>query len=392
MYSIRRIGNFSQLKALRCTWDSVANETPFSSWSWFYHWAENYIQPDQLYTIVAETDAGELVGILPLYMDQSVLGGRTLRFLGSGEVCTDYLSLFTSPGHRIEVASAIAQHLSSLPQTENDGWDSIVLDHVHDDDVAINEFVEAMQVYGNELQSAAAQNCWRIELPDSWDKYIAMMSKSHRKQLRRVDRALIESGKATLHTAKTDVELRRAMEILVYLHQKRRNQLGQPGCFSSEPFSNFLTAVAADLLTDGTLRLHWVEVDGWAVAAEFQVTDGTTVFAYQAGIDPDVMDLEPGRLIMIATIRDAIASGYQAVDFLRGDEPYKAHFRAKPRATRTSRIVASSQRAQVHHAMRSATTTVKNLLKSTKDLVSNNSQSGMPLTRIYHDLVRRKTV
>ena len=313
MHNVRRLNGLADLDALQSSWDSIANATPFSSWAWLRHWAENYIESDQLFTLVAETDDGELSGIFPLYREQTVLGGRTLQFLGSGEVCTDYLSLFVAPGHRVEVADAMAQWLSASSQDESDGWESISLDHVHDNDQAVKDFADSMQVYGNEWQSAAAQNCWRIELPESWDAYLAMMSKSHRKQLRRVDRAMIDTGKAQLHTAKTEEELRMAMEILVDLHQKRRNRLGQPGCFSSDQFGSFLFSVSPALLQSGTLRLHWVEVDECAIAAEYQVTSGDTVFAYQAGIDPDVMDLEPGRLIMIATIRDAIESGLQVL-------------------------------------------------------------------------------
>ena len=43
-------------------------------------------------------------------------------------------------------------------------------------------------------------NCWRIELPATWDEYLATLSKSHRKQIRRLERDVFETGRAVLHT------------------------------------------------------------------------------------------------------------------------------------------------------------------------------------------------
>ena len=112
-----------------------------------------------------------------------------------------------------------------------------------------------------------------------------------------------------------------------------------------------------------------MEVCGRAVAAELQLRHRQTTYAYQAGIDPDSMDLEPGRLIMIATIRQELEAGNRGFDFLRGDEPYKAHFRAVPQPTTTWRMIAPSQRAHVHRTILSASDRVKSWLKSAKELV-----------------------
>src|SRR5207244_453594 len=79
------------------------------------------------------------------------------------------------------------------------------------------------------------------------------------------------------------------------------------------------------------LRLHWLELDGRPVAAEYHIAGEDIVYAYQSGIEPEVLHEEPGHLAAIATLQLAIAQGYRAFDFLRGDEPYKAHWRAQPR-------------------------------------------------------------
>ena len=61
------------------------------------------------------------------------------------------------------------------------------------------------------------------------------------------------------------------------------------------------------------------------------MTSQSVTYVYQAGIDPARLDEEPGHLITAAVVKRAIEQGGRAIDFLRGDEPYKAHFRAVAR-------------------------------------------------------------
>lgn len=367
---IRRVRMFSELEKLKTVWNSVASNTPFSSWQWLATWAENFIREDQLYILVAETSGGQIVGMLPLFRDRSMVEGRVLRMLGSGNVCTDYLSLFALPEHRHEVCEEFALYLTAMVNDRAAGWDALLLDHIAQADTNVCEFADSMRLHGSEPMKAQGQNCWRIAIPDSWEEYLAGMSKSHRKQVKRIERELIETGQAKLQSVDSESQLKTAMRILIDLHQKRRNRLGQIGCFACDRFSNFLFTASQRMLEAGMLRLHWVEVSGRPVAAEFQLSDGRTTYAYQAGIDPESLDLEPGRLIMIATIRQALEAGHRGFDFLRGDEPYKAHFRAEPQPTTTWRIIAPSQRAHVYRKLLSASDQVKSWLKRARGLLT----------------------
>jgi hypothetical protein len=84
------------------------------------------------------------------------------------------------------------------------------------------------------------------------------------------------------------------------------------------------------LLEQGQLRLTWLELDGQAVAVEYNLRDPHTIYSYQSGIEPELKHEAPGWLIFIANMQQAIQQGYQYFDLLRGDEPYKAHCRAEP--------------------------------------------------------------
>ena len=103
------------------------------------------------------------------------------------------------------------------------------------------------------------------------------------------------------------------------------------------------------LLAAGTLRLHWLEIDGVPAAAEYHLGQAGVVYCYQSGVAPELLDEEPGRISTIATLQLAMQQGYRTIDFLRGDEPYKAHFRAQPRPLVTCRIAPPRAAARVRH-------------------------------------------
>ena len=78
--------------------------------------------------------------------------------------------------------------------------------------------------------------------------------------------------------------------------------------------------------------------DDQPIAAEYQFFDGDTLYAYQSGIALDSGERQPGNLSLIATIQFCIERGITSLDLLRGDEPYKAHWRASPAACQDLRI------------------------------------------------------
>ena len=61
---------------------------------------------------------------------------------------------------------------------------------------------------------------------------------------------------------------------------------------------------------------------------------------------------------------------YRTFDFLRGDEPYKAHFRAKPHPCVEIRVVPARSAAQVRHGIWRAATAAKSWLRSERELRS----------------------
>ena len=372
---VLRLSTLEELAPYADPWDRLARGVPFRGWTWMSTWWRHYGDGphgrSRLYVLCVFDGAGALVGVAPWYLDVSAAQGRVLRFLGSGEVASDHLSVLCQPGFEDGVTEALARWLSGRaspagtpsPGCDADDWDLLELAGVDADDPAIGRLADHLAASGNAVHPLPGPNCWRIELPDRWEDYLAMLSKSHAKQLRRLERRLLDTGRAVLRTVQRLEELPGAVEILIDLHQRRWRSLGHSGCFGSRRFEAFHRDVMPGLLVAGQLQLHWIELDGRPVAAEYQLASGGVVYAYQSGIDPDAVAHSPGRLAQLATIRRAIRQGHRAFDLLRGDEPYKAHWRARPHPTVRLRVVPARVGAQLRHGLWAASRNVKEWIK-----------------------------
>jgi CelD/BcsL family acetyltransferase involved in cellulose biosynthesis len=242
----------------------------------------------------------------------------------------------------MEVAEEIATWLTHSHHAASAGmdrWDILELANVDANDEMVQCLVRQLRNHDVDGHVDKVANTWRLELPETTDEYLALLSKSHRKQLRQLRRRVFETGEAVLRTVEHVDQLDTAWRILTDLHQRRLESLGKPGCFRAETYARFHYAAIQALYRAGRLHLSWLEFDGRPVAAEYHLAGDGVMYAYQGGIDPDALQHQPGRLITLATLERAIGAGYQAFDFCRGDEPYKAHWRAKPRTNLTWRMV-----------------------------------------------------
>jgi CelD/BcsL family acetyltransferase involved in cellulose biosynthesis len=370
---VLRYTKLEDLSTLAEDWDRLAGGVPFRGWTWLSHWWRSYgprnemeAQRKSLAVLGLFDDGGSLVGVAPWFLERSARRGRVLKPLGMGEVCSDYLSLLCHPAREEAVVECLAEYLvESAKADEPDGlrWDLLELEGVDAEDRPIAALADALAIFNCTVHRRDGVICWRLDLPTSWESYVVSLGKNLRREVRRLERELLDSDRAKLHSVEKIDELPLAMDILIELHQRRRETLSEKGCFASERFLDFYRHVVPALLRQGQLQFHWLELDGKAIAAEFQLVGGGVLYAYQAGIDPGSMEYQPGKLINLSILKKSIAGGYRAFDFLRGDEPYKARFGAVARPSLEYRVVPHRPVAQLRHNLWLAENSVKAWVK-----------------------------
>lgn len=332
---VQRFDNLNDLLPYRDAWDRLAEGVVFRGWTWLANWwrhyGEGHAERSLNVLIVFDGSSGgadDVRAILPVYLEATWTQGHVLLLLGDGEVCSDHLGLLAQTESANASATAIAEAIAV-----DGSWDLLEFSALDETDAASQRLLDELADRDCMISRTPTDRCWTIDLPATWDEFLALQSKSHRKQLRQLERRVLESPRAAWRLVASSGEFGDAWSTLVDLHQRRRNSLGEPGCFASPTWAAFHWDVAQQLLVDGRLRLSTLQLDGQPIAAEYHFASAQTTYAYQGGVDPNRLADEPGQLSTICSLQRAIAEGHAKFDLLRGDEPYKAHWRATPSQT-----------------------------------------------------------
>ncbi len=315
----------------------------------------------------------ELVGLAPWYCS---LRKRQLLFLGSGSVCSDHLTILISNRSSLDVTNIISLWLINELRKASIEWDCVALEAIDDEDTTAQTWLQSIQDAAIPVHHEASHRCWVLPLAGGWDTHLSLLRKNARKELKTTYQALQQQQVSFIAP---DDDVKDYMEILIRLHQKRWTSLGEPGCFADVRFESFLRDVAEGFHRTNQLWVSCIEHAGQPIAADFALVGklcGTTrLFCYQAGIDPDFLHLQPGKLSNVALLHRACEEGITAVDFLRGDEPYKKLLHAEPHSASSVRIIAPGLLPTLREQVRQTGTRLRQLGKEVKVFVSKNAFS-----------------
>jgi len=342
---VSEIASLQGLLPLREQIDSLSS-IPFLKSAWMFPWIETWCDRKcRLCFLIVEDDRNRVVGFAPLVRQKSLKRGRYLAFVGSGKACADYMKFPTLPGFQEKVLHSVTDWLTQ----DNGQWDRIEFEGVMSSEDSSIAFGDLMAKQECDVYRSKSLSSWRLELPESWDDFMSTLSKNSRKKFRRQARAL--DGKSELRQATDAHSLREGMQVLEELHTARWNTLGESGCFAHPGFREFLTKTAKQCLANDTLSLVWLTFEGQPIAADIGFRSESGLFTYQGGISNDHLDLEPGRAIIRSQMELAMERGLKFIDFLRGDEPYKARFNTCEIENVRYELVANKVRSRAIHSM-----------------------------------------
>lgn len=346
------IDSTAEFHSLRNEWNKLENNFCVS-WQWLMTWWEKIGQnnPSNQLCVVKLQEGDQLLGIAPLYVDRNRVFGRTLKFLGNGGACSDYMTFPTREGHEQHMADALLETIRHRDFAKRVGdIDLIELEGHTQKDLAVNSFVESATESGFEIESRELEGCWKVEIPSDWEEFRKRIKKSQRRKINKVDRHA-QSGEFVTSYFMTAAEIQEAWPSFVELHQKRRKQLGQQGCFANSEFDHFLLAAAMRLADTGRTLMTMIHHRGKPFGAVLCFTSGDCLCVYQSGLDTDNQKHEPGHYANTMTFRVAQERGFDKLDFLRGDEPYKANWGCERTALVRTRLVAPKFTAQLRHRL-----------------------------------------
>jgi CelD/BcsL family acetyltransferase involved in cellulose biosynthesis len=232
--------------------------------------------------------------------------------------CPDHLELLASPEADLD---ALVRALDTVP------WVVIKLGNVHETAVNLERFALACVRRGWAVRRRLLGSCPYLDLPDSWEAYLSRMSAHARHAIRRKERKLRRDHDVVL----TEYGHERLDEGLHHLQRLHALRWRGGGNFRDPTMERLHRRFAALLAGRGQLWLNTLDLNGTPAAAWYGFSFGDTVYHYQSGRDPRWDRDRVGTVLTGLMIRRAIERGYQRLDFLRGEEPYKGEW------TRTAR-------------------------------------------------------
>lgn len=323
---VTEVRNWKELAALRPAWESILQDsktlTIFSTLEWLESWWDAFAQGKELCAPVLYNADGDLVGIVPLYLDTVKTGLpmrlKRLRFAGDGTEDSDNLDFIIRPGYEDSCVQALLSWLAS-----NARWDICELNTFPLDSVAMPSLLSELQKRRWSFRVLDRPRS-TISLPDSWESYLkATISKKERTKINYYTNRLRKRFQVSIGRAENPGELKASLEALFELHQKRWQVRGGPGTFASTQRCDFYYRMAAAFLERGWLQFWMMHLDGRAVAAQYGFQFRDAVYSLQEGFDPEFSGDRVGYLLRAHALQVLIGEGVRSYDFLGGEDPSK---------------------------------------------------------------------
>jgi CelD/BcsL family acetyltransferase involved in cellulose biosynthesis len=246
----------------RPSWQELTVHNVMLSCDWLQAWWKNYGGGHDLYIVALEHE-GRLVSFVPWYKHRSRLGVQ-LRFLGSGRVCSDYLSAVCCPSQQVEARKTLMTHLRNTFASRDfqQEINGLKLEGFAADDAWLAELREMTTKLGYTSRTTSLQNAWRIPLPSTWEQFVTEnKSKSLARKIKRCESRL-RSGQVAIQSIESLAKLEEAMACFRTLHRSRRESVGDGSCFDDIRFEPFLSSAFASLLDQGKARFLICEAAG----------------------------------------------------------------------------------------------------------------------------------
>ena len=291
---------------------------PFAHPAWHEAWLR-YCGADAYPVYLALREPGgeegeaPLAGVIPLDV-----GGAEPRFLGDPDL-SDHAGAFVPSGQEAGAAALIEWLMEDLAA----GFEAWGLPA---DGPLRPALLAAAERYGWSALEEPEAVTPTVDLPDTWDGYVAALPKKHRHELRRKLRNLERAGAVGFEPAAGE-EAEAVEGLLAMMRESREAK----AAFLTDDREAFFRDLAGGLSAHGLARIATLTFEGRPAARIFALEGGGATMLYNSGFDPSLSNLAVGLLSKALLVRDAIERGRSAVDFLRGQEPYKRHLGGQPR-------------------------------------------------------------
>ena len=287
----------------RLKWDPV-----FVLPAWLEVWWREFQPQAELY-LSAVRQGDDIIGIAPLQIREN-----KVSFIGSADVC-DYLDFVIAPGRESDFFNVLLDDLKGR------GVNHLELSPLRSDSTVFTHLVDIARNRKYDVLSHEEDVSLELDLPPTWDEYLAILSKKQRHEVRRKLRRLWEESNVDYRCIEVGRDkVGDFMDVFLRLFSLSREDKAN---FMTPQMESFFRSLAQAMAEIGLLRFGIIEIDKLPVSIIMGFDYNDTIYLYNSGYDPQYSSLSVGLLCKVLGLKESIVRGRKKWDFLKGGEPYK---------------------------------------------------------------------
>ncbi len=317
MFSLKRFKSFEECKI---EWQELENNTfhyPFQSWWYQKLFSDKFIAQENLYLLGIYEDNNlisiggfEKIGTEIIFVGMKLILGRPDMGV------TDYGDLLLS--QKVTEGDVEKSWVEIERYFKLQKVNLINLEFVREDSLTYKYFQskDSVKISIQEVSPF-------LNLPATWDEYLAELDRKERHELRRKIKRL--EAQKCFHFC-TDQSAAEDFEEFVRLHR-----LSDPdkAVFMTDEMKTLFWNIVAAEKTDWDVSFCNLNIDKKQVASVMYFENKDQILLYNSGFDPEYNYFSVGVILKAYLIKKSIEQKKQIYDLLRGDERYKYDLGAK---------------------------------------------------------------
>jgi CelD/BcsL family acetyltransferase involved in cellulose biosynthesis len=274
---------------------------------WLQVWWQIFGSGGELY-LRAVWQGDMIIGIAPLLVKE-----KTAAIVGDSDVC-DYLDFVVAPGMERDFFNIL------LDDLQRNGINHLDLRSLRPDSTVLTSLVDIARERSYDINCQLEDVSLVLELPATWDQYLAALTVKQRHELQRKLRRLWEASNVNYHIVEDSTAIHAAMDTFLKLFTVSRED---KATFMTSRMESFFRALVDTMTGAGLLRFGILELDTLPTAMVMCFDYNDCVYLYNSGYNPDYSTLSTGLISKVLFIQDSIQRGRKKFDFLKGGESYK---------------------------------------------------------------------
>lgn len=306
--SIITIEDFENLAIHAPAWDKLALEAaqqmPMLSYAWVITSLEHHLQPKENWVCLFAYDGRELVGVLPLIIKESTIA-RTkqvkLRTLFNWHILT--VDALIKPGYENKAINALLKGLKKISPS----YVSLKFSRISENspmlkaaEIGIRGFLSVRHFSGTGSY---------IDLPGSFEHFVAGLEKRFSRNLRRLERKIQEIPDLKFVFCDKKEEVNGCFEKLAQAEKASWKGRKGSAIMQSPALKEFYLSLLRRLSESGWLEWYFLSAGEKTIAAIMAIRFNRKLVIYKIGYDEAYASYSPGNKLFEKMLEKVFASG-----------------------------------------------------------------------------------